>query len=149
MLKLQLNKWFQRSLNKSLQTTDAKWRQYLTRVDDDHAYQIMTSRTTLFFLSLFLWKTSWLLSNATKEYGVANFHGQTSVAYAYVWMVPGSLFLWITLWHLCHTLNRCKVAYFPGKLHDSYSNAMKKGRVANFQMLMLMFERYKVVYFQG
>jgi hypothetical protein len=42
--------------------------------------------------SLFLWKTSWLLSNATKEYEVANFHGQVSDAYAYVWMMPGSLF---------------------------------------------------------
>ena len=56
----------------------------------------------------------------TKEWEVANFHGHTSDAYAYVWMVPGSLFSWITLWHMCHTLNRCKVAYFHGKLHDSY-----------------------------
>ena len=32
---------------KSLQMTDAKWRQYLARVDDDHAHQIMTSHTTL------------------------------------------------------------------------------------------------------
>ena len=32
-----------------------------------------------------------------KEYEVANFHGQTSDAYAYVWMVQGSLFSWITL----------------------------------------------------
>jgi hypothetical protein len=128
MLKLQLNKWFQRSLNKSLQTTDAKWRQYLTRVDDDHAYQIMTSRTTLFFLSLFLWKTSWLLSNATKECEVANFHGKASDVYAYVWMVQGSFFSWITLWNLCHTLNRCKVAYIHGTLHDSHSMQWRKVR---------------------
>jgi hypothetical protein len=33
------------------------------------------------------------MDNETKEWEVANFHGQTSVAYAYVWMVPGSLFL--------------------------------------------------------
>ena len=59
--------------------------------------------------------------HATKEYEVANFHGQTSDAYAYVWMVQGSLFSWITLWNLCHTLNRCKVAYFHRTLHDSYS----------------------------
>ena len=32
---------------KSLHMTDAKWRQYLTRVDDDHAHQIMTFHTTL------------------------------------------------------------------------------------------------------
>jgi hypothetical protein len=34
--------------------------------------------------SLFLWKTSGLLSKATKECEVANFHGQVSDAYAYV-----------------------------------------------------------------
>ena len=55
-----------------------------------------------------------------KECEVANFHGQASDAYAYVWMMQSSLFSWITLWNLCHTLNRCKVAYFHGKLHDSY-----------------------------
>jgi hypothetical protein len=43
---------------------------------------------------------------------VANFHGQATDTYAYVWMVPGSLFSWITRWNLCHALNRCKVAYF-------------------------------------
>jgi hypothetical protein len=42
--------------------------------------------------SLFLWKTSWLLSHATKECKVANFPGQTSDVYGYVWMVQGSLF---------------------------------------------------------
>ena len=42
--------------------------------------------------SLFLWKMSWLLSHAMKEWEVANFHGQTSDVYAYVWMVQGSLF---------------------------------------------------------
>jgi uncharacterized membrane protein YiaA len=61
------------------------------------------------------------MDHATKEWEVANFHGQASDAYAYVWMVQGSLFSWITLWNLCHTLNRCKVAYFHGTLHDSYS----------------------------
>ena len=55
------------------------------------------------------------MDHATKECEVANFHGQASDAYAYVWMVQGSLFSWLTLWHLCHTLNRCKVAYFYGK----------------------------------
>jgi uncharacterized membrane protein YiaA len=77
--------------------------------------------------SLFAWKTSWLLSHAMKECEVANFHGQASDAYAYVWMVQGSLFSWITLWNLCHILNRCKVAYFHGKRH-----AMKECQVANF-----------------
>jgi hypothetical protein len=28
------------------------------------------------------------MDHETKEWKVANFHGQTSVAYAYVWMVP-------------------------------------------------------------
>jgi hypothetical protein len=37
--------------------------------------------------SLFLWKTSWLLSHATKECEVANFHGQASDAYAYVYFI--------------------------------------------------------------
>jgi hypothetical protein len=55
------------------------------------------------------------MDHATKECEVANFHGQASDAYAYVWMVQGSLCSWLTLWHLCHTLNRCKVAYFYGK----------------------------------
>jgi hypothetical protein len=50
------------------------------------------------------WKTSWLLSNETKEWEVANFHGQTSDAYAYVWMVPGSLFSWNTSWLLFHAM---------------------------------------------
>jgi hypothetical protein len=31
--------------------------------------------------SLFFWKTSWLLSHATKECQVANFHGHASYAY--------------------------------------------------------------------
>jgi hypothetical protein len=37
--------------------------------------------------SLFSWKTSWLLSHATKECEVANFHGKAydAYAYAYVW----------------------------------------------------------------
>jgi hypothetical protein len=52
------------------------------------------------------------MDHETKEWEVANFHGLTSDAYAYVWMVPGSLFSWITLWYLCHTLNSCNVAYF-------------------------------------
>ena len=81
-----------------------------------------------FFFSLFLWKTSWLLSNASKECEVANFHGQTSDVYAYVWMVQGSLFSWITRSNLCHTLNRCKVAYFHGKRHDSYPMQWRNGR---------------------
>ena len=34
--------------------------------------------------SLFSWKTSRLSSHAMKECEVANFHGQTSDAYAYV-----------------------------------------------------------------
>jgi hypothetical protein len=34
--------------------------------------------------SLFLWKTSRLLSHAMKECQVANFHGQASHAYGYV-----------------------------------------------------------------
>ena len=34
--------------------------------------------------SLFSWKTSRLLSHATKECEVANFHGQASDVYAYV-----------------------------------------------------------------
>jgi hypothetical protein len=42
--------------------------------------------------SLFSSKTSWLLSHAMKECQVANFRGQASDAYAYVWMVQGSLF---------------------------------------------------------
>jgi hypothetical protein len=32
------------------------------------------------------------MDHATKECEVANFHGQASDAYAYVWMVQGSLF---------------------------------------------------------
>jgi hypothetical protein len=70
--------------------------------------------------SLFSWKTSWLLSHGMKECQVANFHGQASDTYAYVWMVQGSLFSSLTLWSLCQTLNRCKVAYFHGKRHGSY-----------------------------
>jgi len=35
--------------------------------------------------SLFSWKTSWLLYNAMKKCQVANFHGQASDTYAYVW----------------------------------------------------------------
>jgi hypothetical protein len=70
--------------------------------------------------SLLSWKTSWLLSHATKECQVANFHEQASDAYAYVWMVQCSLFSLITLWNLCHTLDRCKVAYIHGKRHDFY-----------------------------
>ena len=53
--------------------------------------------------------------------GVANLHGQTSDAYAYVWMVQGSLFSLITLWNSCHSLNRCEVAYCHGKPHDYYA----------------------------
>jgi hypothetical protein len=49
------------------------------------------------------WKTSWLLSHATKECEVANLHGQASDAYAYVRMVQSILFSWKTLWNLCHT----------------------------------------------
>jgi hypothetical protein len=41
--------------------------------------------------SLFPLKTSWHLSHAMKECQVANFHGQASDAYAYVWMVQGIL----------------------------------------------------------
>ena len=70
--------------------------------------------------SLFSWKTSRLLFHATKKGQGANFHGQASDAYAYVWIMQGSLFSWIAHWNLCHTLNRCKVAYFHGKLHDFY-----------------------------
>ena len=32
------------------------------------------------------------MDHATKECEVANFHGQATDTYAYVWMVPGSLF---------------------------------------------------------
>ena len=69
-----------------------------------------------------------------KECQVANFHGQASGAYAYVWMMQGSLFSWITIWNLSwHTLDRCKVAYFHGQLHDSYTMQwIKECRVANF-----------------
>jgi hypothetical protein len=35
--------------------------------------------------------TSWLLSHVMKECQVTKFHGQTSDAYAYVWMVQGSV----------------------------------------------------------
>jgi hypothetical protein len=66
------------------------------------------------------------MDHAMKECEVPNFHGQTSDAYAYVWMVQSSLFSWIILWNLCHALNRCKVAYFHGILHDSYSMKWKK-----------------------
>jgi hypothetical protein len=38
------------------------------------------------------------------ECQVANFHGQASDAYAYVWMVQGSLFSWKTSWHLYHAM---------------------------------------------
>jgi hypothetical protein len=31
------------------------------------------------------------MDHETKEWEVANFHGQTSDAYAYIWMVQGSL----------------------------------------------------------
>jgi hypothetical protein len=78
--------------------------------------------------SLFSWKTSGLLSHAMKECEVANYHGQASDAFAYVWMVQSSLFSRITLWNLFHTLNRCKVAYCHGKLHDSYSMQWRKVR---------------------
>jgi hypothetical protein len=79
-----------------------------------------------------LWKTSWLLSHAMKEWKVANFHGQTSDVYAYAWMVVGSLFSWITLWNLCQTLNRCTVAYFIWKTSWLLFHAMKEWEVANF-----------------
>jgi hypothetical protein len=72
------------------------------------------------------------MDHATKEWEVANFHGQASDAYAYVWMVQDSLFSWITLWNLCHTLNRCKVAYFHEKTSLLLSHAMKECEVANF-----------------
>ena len=83
--------------------------------------------------SLFLWKTSWLLSHATKQCEVANFQGKASDTYAYVWMVQGSLFSWITLWNLCQTLNRCKVAYLLWKTSWLLSHATKKYEVANFR----------------
>jgi hypothetical protein len=35
------------------------------------------------------------MDHATKECEVANFHGQASDAYAYVWMVQGCLFSWM------------------------------------------------------
>ena len=35
------------------------------------------------------------MDHAMKECEVANFHGQASDVYAYVWMVQGSLFSWI------------------------------------------------------
>jgi hypothetical protein len=68
------------------------------------------------------------MDHATKEFEVANFHGQATDTYAYVWMVPGSLFSWITLWDLCQTLNRCKVACFYGKRHDSYPMQRRNAR---------------------
>ena len=37
------------------------------------------------------------MDHAAKECEVANFHGQTSDVYAYVWMVQGNLFSWNTL----------------------------------------------------
>jgi hypothetical protein len=80
--------------------------------------------------SLFLWKTSWLLSHAMKECEVANFYGQPYDAYAYVWMVQDILFSWIALWHLWPTLNRCKVSYFHGTLHNSYSMQWRKVFIA-------------------
>ena len=67
------------------------------------------------------------MDHETKECEVANFHGQTSDAYAYVWMVPGSLFSW----------NNAYVWMVPGSLFSWNTSwllfhAMKKGRVANF-----------------
>jgi hypothetical protein len=82
-----------------------------------HSISLTISMTFLFSKT---WFYLYVYSDNREECEVANFHGQASDAYAYVWMVQGSLFSWITLclWHMCHTLNRCKVAYFHGTLHD-------------------------------
>ena len=106
---LQFIEWFQGRLKcKSLQTTDAKWRQFLKWVDDDHGHQIMISHTTL-----------------------CVHHLNEQFSHAYDWMMKGTLFAWITLWIMCHTLNRCKEPYFHGKHNDLYTMQWRS-QVANF-----------------
>jgi hypothetical protein len=56
-----------------------------------------------------------------KKGRVANFHGQASDAYAYVWMVQGSLFSWSTSWLLFHEMKKDRVANFHGQASDAYA----------------------------
>jgi hypothetical protein len=62
------------------------------------------------------------MDHETKEWEVATFHGQTSDAYAYVWMVPGSLFSWNTSWLLFHAMKKGRVANFHGQASDAYAH---------------------------
>ena len=97
--------------------------------------------------SIFSWKTSRLLFHAMQKGRVANFHGQTSDAYAYVWTVQGSLFSWITLWNLCHTLDRCKVAYIHGITSWLLSHVMKKLCWLVFALFFYAMCQYKLYSF--
>jgi hypothetical protein len=59
----------------------------LPRIPSLHGIGVMT-----FSMKISYWNTSWLLFHEMKECEVANFHGQASDAYAYVWLVQGNLF---------------------------------------------------------
>ena len=93
------------------------------------------------------------MDHETKEWEVANFHGQTSDAYAYVWMVPGSLFSWNTSWLLFHAMKKGRVANFHGQASDAYAHVWTvKGSLFSWITLWNLchtLDRCKVAYIHG